>query len=220
MNILSTNLSTVLLTYLYNHKKIYIMTVKIILASTSKGRQMVLKNAGIAIDKTINAHIDEDIFKQKISCPDTLALQLSCKKALAVSQKYPDTLVIGGDQTLSLHNTLYDKSTDIYELREKLLVFSGKTHILHSGIAVAQGEKIVFSGVWHAYMHMRILSAEFIDGYIHTVGKKVLSSVGGYHFEKEGIQLFESVEGDIFTIVGLPIFPLCRFLREKQCLIS
>lgn len=196
------------------------MTIKIILASTSRGRQMVLKNAGISIDKTINSGIDENILKQKISCPDTLALQLSHKKALAVSQKYSDALVIGGDQTLSCGNILYHKSVDNADLKQKLAIFSGKTHILHSGIAVAQAGKIIFSGVWHAHMHMRILSTDFINWYTDTVGDKVLSSVGGYHFESEGIQLFESVSGDIFTIMGVPIIPLCTFLREKRCLKS
>ncbi len=196
------------------------MTPQIILASTSKSRQAVLKNAGIAVDMTINAGVNEHILKDKIECAYMLALYLSRQKALAVSAKYPDAYVIGGDQTLALGDVIYHKPANTQVLKQNLRDFSGKTHTLHAGIAVAKGEKIVFDGVWQAHMHMRVLSESFIDGYVAICGDKVLSSVGGYHFERLGVQLFDSVDGDMFTIMGLPLMPLCTFLREQGCLKS
>ena len=120
------------------------MTPQIILASTSKGRQTVLKNAGIVVHHTINAGVNEEILKNKIFCADTLALQLSHAKALTVSHMYPDAYVIGGDQTLSLDDVIYHKPPDITQLKQNLRDFSGKTHILHAGIAVAKGGKVIF----------------------------------------------------------------------------
>lgn len=199
---------------------IHMTDKKLILASTSKGRQAVLKNAGIWIYDTINANINEDIYKSQGLSADILAKTLSYKKALAVSKKYPEIYVIGGDQTLSLQGNIFHKPDGIHGLKTHLQAFSGKKHTLHTGLAVAHNGHIVFDGVWHAHMYVRVLSQDFIEWYADTYGQYVLSSVGGYHFESMGIQLFERVDGDIFTIMGLPLIPLCEFLRECGCLKS
>ena len=194
------------------------MKNKIILASKSVSRQAVLKNAGIDAD-IIPSNFDEDIVKQKHTdnpnAGGIIALDLAKKKALSVSKDNPDCLVIGADQTLSLDGKLYSKPKSVADVKNHLKDFSGKTHTLHGGVAIALNNEVIFYKNVQCHMTVKKLSGEYIDWYGNECGESVQNSVGGYHFEGLGIQLFEKVEGDYFSILGLPIIPLVEFLQEQ-----
>ena len=199
------------------NNQIKLKKINIILASTSKGRHKVCVDAGLILGDGVDAGIDEDVVKAQMQSKSAkhIALELSKQKALAVSENNPNIYVIGGDQTLSLDGKKFDKPATVEGVRNHIKNFSGKHHILHSGIAVAYNGKILWADVVDAHMHMRVLSDSFIDAYVDSCADKVKSSVGGYHFEGLGAQLFEKIDGDYFTILGLPLLPLLSFLRDK-----
>lgn len=190
---------------------------KLILASTSPFRRMLLDNAGLDFE-AIPADIDERGIEAQLRAkgakPEEVATMLAEAKALAVSMKVPDAMVIGSDQTLSLGQVVFHKPRDIAEAKRHLKLFSGNTHQLNSGVALARAGEIVWSDVSSAKMKVRALSDDFIDRYLENTGKTVLDSVGAYQLEKSGIQLFEAIDGDYFTIVGLPLLPLLAALRN------
>ena len=194
------------------------MKNKIILASKSVSRQAVLKNAGIDAD-IIPSNFDEDIVKQKHTdnpnAGNIIALDLAKKKALSVSKDNPDCYIIGADQTLSLDGKLYSKPKSVDGVKNHLQEFSGKTHTLHGGLAIAFNNEVIFSKSVECHMTVKKLSEEYIEWYGQTCGEAVQNSVGGYHFEGLGIQLFEKVDGDYFSILGLPIIPLVEFLQGQ-----
>ncbi|HHZ07493.1 MAG TPA: Maf-like protein [Rhizobiales bacterium] len=193
------------------------MTAKIILASTSPFRRALLANAGVdfSVDRP---RIDERAVEQTTHgsgvTPDEVGLILARAKAEEVSGRHPESLVIGSDQTLAFEDELLHKPNDMEAARRRLLAFSGRTHFLHSAVAIARNGQTVWSHVGGAAMTMRPLSPAFIGRHLARVGEKALSSVGAYQIEGEGIQLFERIEGDHFTIVGLPLLPLLEALRR------
>ncbi len=195
----------------------------IILASASKIRAQLLVNAGLDIE-IIPADINEDEVKRVLSSKDTpasggdVAEMLAQTKALAISQKNPGRLVIGADQTLSCGDRLFDKALDMKDAREKLLALRGKTHGLCSAIACAKDGNVVWTHSDVAYLTMREFSPEFLGKYLALLGDEVLESVGGYKLEAQGAQLFDKINGDYFTILGLPLLPLLRFLRKTGML--
>ena len=196
---------------------------KIILASKSKARQQILENAGIDCD-IYPPNIDENIIKQKIINSDfknkavKIAAELAMQKALYISNQNKDSIVIAGDQTLSLNGVLYSKPKNKQGVINHLTDFSGKVHLLHSGIAIAKNNEIIFSGVYNANMSVKKLSKDYIDWYADLCGDIVCSSVGAYNYEGLGIQLFDKVEGDYFTILGLPMIPIVSFLQDQGIL--
>jgi septum formation protein len=190
------------------------VTAPLLLASSSPFRRMLMENAGL----TFSCHaaaIDERAIEATLdgASPDAVALSLAKAKALDVAAHHPDALVIGSDQTMSLGERVYHKSTSREEAKENLLSLSGKTHRLNSAIALARGSDIVWEHVSHAELTVRPLSETFVDRYLTRVGEKVFLSVGAYQLEGEGIQLFSEIKGDYFTIVGLPMLPLLDRLR-------
>ena len=196
---------------------------KIILASKSKARQQILKNAGIDCDIQ-PSNIDESIIKKQIIDSDfedkaiNIAGELAIKKALYVSSLNEDSIVIAGDQTLSLNGVLYFKPKNKQDVINHLTDFSGNIHLLHSGVAIAKNNEIIFNGVYDASMSVKKLSDEYINWYADLCGDDVCSSVGGYHYEGLGAQLFDKVEGDYFTILGLPMMPIVSFLQRQGIL--
>ena len=150
--------------------------------------------------------------------PDDLAQVLAEAKALDVSERHPGALVIGCDQTLSLGDRIFHKPADMEEARRHLLALSGKTHQLNSGIVLAQGGETLWRHVGIANLTMRALDPGFVGRHLSRAGPSVLQSVGAYQIEGEGIQLFEKIEGDYFTIVGLPLLPLLAALRDLGAL--
>ncbi|SCX35767.1 Maf-like protein [Agrobacterium rosae] len=193
------------------------MTPDLILASSSASRQMLMRNAGLSFSVQ-PADIDERAvdarLEQEGATPERIAVELAKAKALAVSELNPDAIVLGCDQTMSLADRIYHKPKDMTEAHTNLMSLSGKTHRLNCGAALARNGEIIWDVVTVADMTVRELDAAFVDRHLERVGTKVLSSVGAYQLEGEGIQLFTAIEGDYFTILGLPLLPLLTKLRE------
>ncbi|MBO6518811.1 MAG: septum formation protein Maf [Rhodospirillales bacterium] len=195
---------------------------RVVLASKSPARRAVLTNAGIPFSWR-DARIDEDRIKAKPRGPGwaagDLALELAVSKAKTVSnQGSPDDLVVGCDQLLSLDGELFDKPENLTAARGHLKKFSGRTHQLISAVCLVQANETVWSHVATAQMHVRDLSDRFIDTYLENEGERVLSSVGAYLLESTGAQLFERIDGDYFTVLGLPLLPLLEELRKRGIL--
>ncbi|KXF79248.1 septum formation inhibitor Maf [Paramesorhizobium deserti] len=193
------------------------MATPIILASKSPFRAALLKNAGISF-LTEAAEIDERAVEMALqdtgATPEDVAMVLAEAKALDVSARHPDALVIGCDQTLSLDDEIFHKPADMEAARQHLLKLSGKTHNLNSAVVLARGEEAIWRHVGVARMTMRTLDPAFVGRHLARVGNIALSSVGAYQVEGEGLQLFEKIDGDYFTIVGLPMLPLLDELRR------
>lgn len=189
----------------------------LVLASGSAVRATLLRQAGIPFDVQ-NSQVDEDAIKERFadSNIDDLAIKLAAAKAIAVSTERPDAMVIGADQILSCEGARFDKPRDMAEARTNLKFFHGRTHRLHSGIVLAQSGEIIWHHSAHADLTMRAFSDDFLETYLATVGDKVLTSVGCYQLEGPGIQLFENISGDYFTILGLPLLPLLDELRRRK----
>jgi septum formation protein len=188
----------------------------LVLASQSRARQALLGNAGLAFE-AVPADIDERAVQEKsgLSAPGEIAALLAQEKALFVSAKMPDCYVIGADQTLALGKRLFSKPAGRAQAAEQLRALADNTHELHSAIAVARGGKILFCDVAIARMTMRQLSGDEVRSYLDTAGEAVTSSVGAYQLEGLGVHLFQRIEGDHFTILGLPLLPLLAFLRGQ-----
>lgn len=191
----------------------------LILASQSKARQMLLGNAGIHVESD-PAEIDERQIQQKsdLSAPGEIASLLAREKSLFVSRRRPGRYVVGADQTLALGMQLFSKPSSRAQAAEQLRALAGRTHELCSAVAVARDGKILFEKVAIARMTMRQLGETEIDAYLDEAGSAVTSSVGAYQLEGLGVHLFEHIEGDHFTILGLPLLPLLAFLRSERLL--
>jgi septum formation protein len=190
--------------------------MRLILASGSQSRRALLKNAGLDFD-AIPADLDERAAEQPLldagAEPWDIALALALVKATMVSEANRDSLVIGADQVLELEGQRLTKPADMEAARRQLLRLSGKTHTLHSAVVCAENGEMAWQYVEAAHMTMRKLTPEFIGRYLAAVGPTALSSVGAYQVEGRGIQLFEKIDGDFFTILGLPLLTLLTFLR-------
>lgn len=195
------------------------MTDKLVLASKSPFRSALLKNAGIEFSMA-SADIDERAVEAPLyetgATPKDVALILAEAKALDVSTRNLGAVVIGCDQTLSLGDEIFHKPADMEAARRQLLKFSGKTHQLNSAVTLVRDGETLWRHVSIARMTMRDLDPGFIGRYLGRVGDIALSSVGAYQVEGPGIQLFEKIEGDYSTIVGLPLLPLLAELRKEK----
>ncbi|MGJ7042556.1 septum formation protein [Shinella sp. BE166] len=189
----------------------------LILASQSPFRRMLMENAGLAFE-TRAAEIDERAVEAALAVrnptPPQVAEALAIEKAQDVARRCPGSLVIGSDQTLSLDGRVFHKPADMAEAKSHLTAMSRRTHALNCGIALVRNGQTLWSHVSIAHLTMRPLSASFIDRHLARVGERVLASVGAYQLEGEGVQLFERIDGDYFTILGLPLLPLLAKLRE------
>lgn len=194
-------------------------TKPLILASQSRARQALLANAGISFE-AIPADIDERALQQAcgLSAPGDIAALLAREKSVSVSSRHPGRFVVGADQTLALGGRLFSKPAGRAQAAEQLRALAGRTHELHSAVAVACDGKILFSDLAVARMTMRPLDDNAISAYLDAAAEAVTASVGAYQLEGLGIHLFGRVEGDHFTILGLPLLPLLEFLRAHQLL--
>jgi septum formation protein len=192
---------------------------RLILASQSRARKMLLANAGIDFE-AMPADIDERAVQQSsgLTAPGDIAALLAREKALFVSTKQPGKYVIGADQTLALGFRLFSKPAGRGQAAEQLRALAGHCHELHSTVAVARDGAIVFEAATIARMTMRRLGEAEIDAYLNAAGEAVTTSVGAYQLEGPGVHLFEQIEGDYFTILGLPLLPLLAYLRSEGLL--
>jgi septum formation protein len=191
----------------------------LILASQSRARQAVLAGAGIVFE-AIPAELDERAVEMEsgLTSPQEVADCLARAKASAVSALYPGRYVIGADQTLALGTRRFSKPADRAAAAEQIAELAGNTHELHAAVAVVLDRQVLFSHVSTARMTMLPLSRNTIDAYLTEAGDTVLGSVGAYQLERLGVHLFERIEGDYFTILGMPLLPLLAFLRSRDCL--
>jgi septum formation protein len=191
----------------------------LVLASQSRARRSLLANAGFSFEID-PAEIDERAVQTAsgLTEPGDIAALLAREKALSVSRLRPDQYVLGADQTLALGRRIFNKPVDRLQAAEQLRVLSGHRHELYAAVAAAHNGTVLFEHVAVARMTMRRLGDTDIDVYLDEAGSAVTSSVGAYQLEGLGIHLFEAIEGDHFTILGLPLLPLLAFLRQARLL--
>lgn len=193
----------------------------LILASASPARRAMLEAAGLPA-MTVAPELDERATEARAGplAPADAALLLADAKARVVADAFPERLVVGADQTLAIDGERFAKPAGIAAAREQLRRLSGRTHDLCSAAAVVKDGSTIFRHCATARMTMRVLSDDFLDVYLAAAGSKAKASVGGYQFEALGVHLFERIEGDHFTILGLPLMPLLAFLRSERCLAA
>lgn len=191
----------------------------VVLASASKARARLLEAAGLrliidpaAIDE---AEIRMSLVGEGARARD-IADALAALKAVRISNRHPGRLVLGADQVLACDDKLFEKPQDLAQARTQLIALSGKAHRLISAAAAARDGAVIWRHVASARLQMRPLSTDFIEAYLAAAGASVLSSVGAYALEGLGAQLFSRVEGDYFTVIGLPLLPLLEFLRSQR----
>lgn len=188
----------------------------IVLGSASESRASVLKNAGLNFEID-PADIDEDEIKSKClkegMSATTLAAKLAETKALVVSSRWPDSLIIGGDQILVFDGELFKKPLSLAEASANLQRFRGNSHNLVTAICVAHSGIMEWTYTETVEMKMREFSDEFLENYLNKTGDSILSSVGGYKIEEHGVQLFTQIKGSYFTVLGVPLFPLLAHLQ-------
>ncbi len=187
-----------------------------ILASASAVRARLLAGAGVAVEQMASG-VDEDVLKGKLAGlgHEALALALAEAKAAAVAAVRPGRLVLGADQLLVLEERRFDKPRSREEAADHLAAFSGREHCLVTAAAALRDGGVLWSRVEQARISVRRLTPAVIDAYLNAAGPEALASVGGYRFEGAGAQLFRRVEGDFFTVLGLPLLPLLEFLRSE-----
>ncbi len=198
-----------------------VKTERLVLASQSAARRTMLENAGVAFEARV-AGVDEESIKAASGDLDAaaLAVRLAEAKALAVSRNDDAAWVLGSDQTLTFDGGLVSKAVSLESARERLKAMRGRTHQLHSGAALAVKGEIVWSGVDTVEMRMRDFSDAFLEAYLAAEGEALLSCVGSYRLEGLGSQLFEAVDGDYFTVLGLPLWPVLAELRRAGVIAS
>ncbi len=192
-------------------------TARLILASKSAARREVLSNVGVTFDIHV-AGIDEDALKVPGVDARELAIELAKAKALAVSAIHPNAVVLGADQTLAFDGGLISKAPSLEAARTRLASMRGKAHQLHSGVALAKGGEILWADADTAHMLVRDFSDEFLNDYIATEGEELLHCVGSYRLEGMGSQLFDKVDGDYFTVLGMPLWLVLEQLRRFEAL--
>jgi septum formation protein len=193
----------------------------LVLASKSAIRHAILRDAGIPVEVE-PADVDERGIEERAATrdPGDVAALLARAKAHAVAARRPGRLVLGADQTLALGERRFSKPSDLAAARDQLKALCGRTHELHTAIALVCDGEVSFEHREVARLTMRAFSDAFLGDYLAAMGSVVTTSVGGYQLEKAGIQLFERVEGDHFVILGLPLFALLQNLRQTGFLAT
>lgn len=196
---------------------------RLILASRSPFRAAILKNAGLAFDIEA-ADIDERAVEAPLQdsgmASADIAEILAMAKAEDVSERFPEAVVIGSDQVLAFEGEQLHKPSTMEDARRRLLALSGKEHELHSAVVLVREGSVLWSHVETTTIRFRKLSPQFVGHHLASVGEKALSSVGAYQIEGEGIQLIEKIDGDFFSIIGMPLLPLLAELRRMNILES
>jgi septum formation protein len=189
----------------------------LVLASTSAVRLALLRAAGIPTEAVPSNVNEADLRDSNAVDAAVVAACLARAKALAVSRAAGDRLVLGADQTLSVNGQIFTKAANRNAATQQLIRLSGQPHQLHSAMTLARNGEVLGEAIEHALMRMRALSPSFIDDYLSTAGDAVLNSVGCYQLEGLGIHLFDEIDGDFSTILGLPLLAVLRWLRHLRC---
>ncbi|WP_417476544.1 Maf family protein [Maricaulis sp.] len=197
------------------------MTTRLILASGSQIRRQILQDAGIEFE-IIKSDVDEDALKQEHSAlsPLAMAALLGQAKAVQVSIRHPEALVLGADQTMEFDGALLDKLPRRDLARQRLAAMRGQPHQLHAGLTLAQAGKPVWQHQQSSTLWVRDFSDAFLDHYLAQAGDELTASVGAYAFEGLGAQLFDRVDGDFHAVLGLPLLPVLSALRQHGLLTS
>jgi septum formation protein len=199
------------------------VTQRLILASRSQARIALLSNAGVVFD-TAPAEVCEATLKAERlaqnATPAAIAADLADAKAIEVSNRDPTALVIGADQTLELEGRLFDKPGDVSGARAQLLTLRGRSHKLHAAVSLACGGAIVWRTLDTATLHVRAFSDAFLAQYLAAEPQDIIHCVGAYRLEGLGVQLFDRIDGDYFTILGLPLLSVLEGLRSRGELAS
>ena len=194
---------------------------QLVLASESRTRVAILENAGLVFE-ALPSSVDERAIEADLmragAAPGDIALALAEAKAAAVAAVRPGAIVIGADQTMEADGERWHKPASRAEAKAQLLALSGRRHHLLSAVAGLRDGSVGYRRVDAATLTMRAFDADEVDRYLDRVGDRVLSSVGAYQIEGPGIRLFERIEGDYFTILGLPLLPLLAWLRQENAL--
>jgi septum formation protein len=193
----------------------------LVLASKSAIRHALLRDAGVPVEVQ-PADIDERTIEQRSLARDAgeLAALLAREKARTIAARLPGRLVLGADQTLALGERRFSKPGDRTGARAQLAALRGRTHELHTAVALMRESTIVFEHREVARLTMRAFSDSFLESYLDAEGAAVTASVGGYQLERIGIQLFERIEGEHFVILGLPLVALLQYLRQAGWLAA
>ena len=193
----------------------------LILASRSEGRRLALAQTRLPVE-VVSADVDERGIESRLggADPDRIASTLARAKALAVSRQNPGRLVVGADQVASCDGRIFGKPSSIAQAREMLRFLSGRRHRLHSAVALLRDARVLFETVAYADLTMRPLSEDFIGAYLDEIGDTALTSAGAYQIEGLGAQLFVGIDGDHWTIMGLPLLALLDALRREGALLS
>jgi septum formation protein len=197
------------------------MTNTLILASKSASRRAMLDAAGVAYD-SIPADIDERAVESGLTgaAPGEVAEALAVAKAATVAAQHPQALVLGSDSLVVCNGRRFDKPRSPEEAAEHLRFFSGQVMELHSAAALVRGEGCLWSHAALARLHVRPLSGKFIEHYLALEWPAISYTVGAFRIEGPGVQLFDSIEGDQFTVLGMPLLPLLGALRDEGVLIA
>jgi septum formation protein len=198
---------------------LWLAAAPLVLASASAVRRTLLEAAGVPVEVR-PARIDERAIEATAPShdPSAVAALLAREKALRVAGDFAGRLVVGADQTLALGRRRFDKPADRAAARVQLRALAGRTHELHAAVVVARNGNVLFEHISVARLTMRALTEEFLDRYVDAAGAAVTASVGAYQLEGLGVHLFERIDGDHFTILGLPLFPLLAYLRGEGSL--
>lgn len=197
------------------------MNHRLILASSSKARHTMLKNAGVDCE-AVASMIDEEGYKQSMKAEGASAAEaaetLAEMKALRMYRQQPDAIVIAADQMLECNGIWFDKPRDRDNTRAQLMALRGKTHQLVSAAVIYKEGSRIWGTIDTAHLTMRNFTEEWLDEYLDAAGDEIFNCVGGYQLEGIGAQLFIEVRGDYFTVLGLPLLPLIGFLRDHGVL--
>jgi septum formation protein len=198
---------------------------RLVLASGSRSRRQMLDAAGLTFDVS-PADVDERAIRETLQAdnsgiePADVAEVLARAKAETISRQRPDALVIGADQVLALDDEIFEKPADLAGARRHLQKLRGRTHQLHSAVVLAGRGEVAWAHVDTASLTMHAFSVDFLENYLTLAGTVICDSVGAYQLEGLGVQLFERIEGDYFTILGLPLLPLLGELRARKVIPS
>ncbi len=206
---------------LQNKKESENWASSLILASASRSRRRMLEDAGVFC-RFEAADLDEASIKNTMIArgarPAEISEKLAIEKALLISQRHPENIILGADQLLVCEGKIFDKARNLKEAKDHLLFFRGKSHSLYTSYALVKDQKILFCETVCPQLTMRNFSAEFLEDYLDKSDEEILNSVGCYFLEDKGSQLFSDINGNYFAILGLPLLNVMDSLRRLKCL--